>query len=48
MNIELIAQPLLIAERPAGEDPGSGESGGDGQMQAAILLVTVADRDRAF
>ncbi len=44
MNIELIAEPLLITERSASEDLEAVDQAGDSQPQAAIVRVTVADR----
>ncbi len=44
MNIELIAEPLLITERSASEDLKAVNQAGDSQPQAAIVRVTVADR----
>ena len=46
MNIELIAEPLLITERSASEDLEAVDQAGDSQPQAAIVRVTVADRVR--
>ncbi|VFT73019.1 Uncharacterised protein [Klebsiella aerogenes] len=48
MNIELIAEPLLITESPAGEDLEAMDQAGDSQSQAAIVRVTVADRVGGF
>lgn len=48
MNIELIAEPLLITERSASEDLKPVDQAGDSQPQAAIVRVTVADRVGGF
>ena len=48
MNIKLIAQPLLVTERPAGEHLEAVDQAGNSQPQASILRVTIAKRIGGF